>query len=462
MPVEPGSEKMGKNTLEKIGPKYRTLISKMAWISAVFLALLCALVVIQMMFARHNIRIDLTESRKFSLSEQSLKILEGLEDRILIKAFYAKGKYYEVYDQLSKFSVKSSLINIEMVNMDLNPKLSGDYDIIRSGQCVLFRGERYRKIQASTEAKVISAIIALTTKEKREILFLYGHGERRLGSNKDEGLSVLGAELHEEYYELEDRALLQGEVIESGVDLVVFCGPRKDLLVGEAEVLDEYLKKGGSVLILLDPGTFPEFEKFLTQYGIHLRDDIITDEKNRFINKDKFSPIVSVITEHIITEGIKAAIFFSMARSVSRTKKQTQGVEAQNFLMSSQTSQSIPYEATKHRKIYPGPVPVAALAQVKNEKEFGSSGRLVVFGDSDFVNNGAIPQLGNKDLILNAVSWLVNREDLIGSRPGHSPYAYRSLTPGHARLLFWSTVVIMPGLGFFLAALFFVRRQLNT
>jgi len=163
MSVEPEPEKMGKNILEKIGPNYRILISKMAWISAVALALLCALIVIQLMFARHDKRIDLTESKKFSLSGQSLKILEGLEDEILIKAFHGKGKYYEVYDQLSKFSVKSSLINIEMVNMDLNPKLSSDYDIIRSGQCVLFRGERYRRVQTPTEAKVISAIIALTT-----------------------------------------------------------------------------------------------------------------------------------------------------------------------------------------------------------------------------------------------------------------------------------------------------------
>jgi len=447
--------------LEKIGPNYRILSSKMAWISAVFLALLCALVAIQLMFVKYNKRIDLTASEKFSLSEQSLKILKGIEDRILIKAFYEKGKYYEVYDQLSKFSTKSSLINIKMVNMDLNQKLSRDYNIIRSGQCVLFCGERYRRIQAPTEAKVISAIIALTTKEKRKILFLYGHGERRLGSNKDEGLSVLGAELQEEYYDLEDRALLRGDVIESGVDLVVFCGPGKDLVVGEAEVLNEYLKSGGSVLILLDPGIFPEFEKFLTQYGIHLRDDIITDEKNRFINKDRFSPIVSVITEHVITEGIKAAIFFSMARSVARTKNQPPGVEAQDFLMSSQTSQSIPYEASKHTKVYPGPVPVAVLAQVKNEKEPGSSGRLVVVGDSDFVSNGTISQLANKDLILNVVSWLVSREELIGSRPGHSPYAYQSLTPGHARLLFWSTVVIMPCLGFLLAVLFFVRGKLE-
>ena len=447
--------------MEKIGPNYRILTSKMACISAVFLALLCALVAIQMIFVKYNKRLDLSENKKFSLSQQSSKILEGLEDEILIKAFHEKGKYYEVYDQLSKFSTKSSLINIEMVNMDLNPKLSRDYDIIRSGQCVLFRGERYKRIPAPTESEIISAIMALITTRKRKILLLYSHGERRLGGLGDEGLSVLGYELRKEYYELEGRAFLQGEVIESGVDLVVFCGPRKDLVVGEAEVLDKCLRSGGSVLILLDPGIFPEFEKFLTQYGIHLRNDIITDEKNRFINKDKFSPIVSVMREHVITEGIKAAIFFSTARSVSRTKNQLPGVKVQNFLMSSQTSQSIPYEATKHNKVYPGPVPVAALAQVKNEKEPGSSGRLVVFGDSDFVSNEAILQLGNMDLILNAVSWLANREDLIGSRPGHSPYTYQSLTPGHARLLFWSTVVIMPGLGFLLAALFFVRRQLT-
>jgi ABC-type uncharacterized transport system involved in gliding motility auxiliary subunit len=85
-----------------------------------------------------------------------------------------------------------------------------------------------------------------------------------------------------------------------------------------------------------------------------------------------------------------------------------------------------------------------------------------VIGDSDFVSNEAILQFGNKDLILNAVNWLMKREELVGLRPESRIYGYQSLTSGHARRLFWLTVVIMPGLGFFLAVVFFVRRRIKN
>jgi hypothetical protein len=470
---------MGKAVLKKSGPDYLILYSKISWISVVFITLLSVMVAVQLVFIRYNKSLDLTESRKFSISEQSLKILEGLENEVQIKAFYGKGRYFEVYDQLNKFSVKSSLIKVEMINIDRNPKLSKDYGIVMNGQCVLFTGERYKKIQDPGEVKVISAIIELTTEIKRQILFFYGHGERRLGDKEGGGLSTWGAELQRESCGVKDITLIRNQVINSGVDLLVFPGPGKDLAAAEAEILGSYLKSGGSVLILLDPGTFPVFEMFLNQYDIQLRDDIIVDEKNRFINKDKFSPLIPLAEKHAITEGTRAVFFFSMARSVSIKRGLPPGKQTQNLLMSSPTSQSVPYETggtagirsdirsgirgdVKKSEIYPGPIPVAALSEVENAEQPWKPGRLVVIGDSDFVSDEAILQFGNKDLILNAVNWLVKREELVGLRPERRKFAYQSLTPGHARLLFWLTVVIMPVLGFFLAVLFFVRRRIRN
>jgi ABC-type uncharacterized transport system involved in gliding motility auxiliary subunit len=248
-------------------------------------------------------------------------------------------------------------------------------------------------------------------------------------------------------------------------------GPGKDLEATEAEILISYLTSGGSVLILLDPGTFPVFEMFLNQFDIQLRDDIIVDEKNRFIKKDKFSPLIPFVEKHAITEGTRAVFYFSMARSVSKRAGLPPEAKTQNLLMSSPTSQSVPYESgntagirehVKGSRIYPGPIPVAALSEVRNLNQPGKPGRLVVIGDSDFVSNEAILQFGNMDLILNAVNWLVKREELVGPRPERRKYAYQSLTPAHARLLFVLTVVIMPGLGFFLAVLMFVRRRMKN
>jgi ABC-type uncharacterized transport system involved in gliding motility auxiliary subunit len=40
-------------------------------------------------------------------------------------------------------------------------------------------------------------------------------------------------------------------------------------------------------------------------------------------------------------------------------------------------------------------------------------GRLVVFGDSDFASNGQLASVGNPTLLLNAMNWLVERENLL-------------------------------------------------
>jgi ABC-type uncharacterized transport system involved in gliding motility auxiliary subunit len=40
-------------------------------------------------------------------------------------------------------------------------------------------------------------------------------------------------------------------------------------------------------------------------------------------------------------------------------------------------------------------------------------GRLVVFGDSDFASNGQLGSVGNPTLLLNALNWLVERENLL-------------------------------------------------
>src|SRR5262249_22489059 len=43
--------------------------------------------------------------------------------------------------------------------------------------------------------------------------------------------------------------------------------------------------------------------------------------------------------------------------------------------------------------------------------------RIVVFGDSDFAENGVLGVQGNRDLFMNTVGWLSQQENLISIRP---------------------------------------------
>ena len=75
-----------------------------------------------------------------------------------------------------------------------------------------------------------------------------------------------------------------------------------------------------------------------------------------------------------------------------------------------------------------------------------SFSRIVVFGDSDFVTNGYLGIPGNRDLFLNSVNWLAQQENLISIRPKDPEDRRVSLTSDQAKLIFWLSILIIPGL----------------
>ena len=105
-----------------------------------------------------------------------------------------------------------------------------------------------------------------------------------------------------------------------------------------------------------------------------------------------------------------------------------------------------------------GPVPIAVTvsqpvandAVTPNDDPDGDNpppeSRLVVFGDSDFASNGAIGIQGNRDLILNAVNWLAQQENLIAIRPREPEDRRITLTADAQARITWISLLMLPGL----------------
>jgi len=101
----------------------------------------------------------------------------------------------------------------------------------------------------------------------------------------------------------------------------------------------------------------------------------------------------------------------------------------------------------------PGPVSIAVAltAKVEGEKqeseEPGVSGKgtkVVVFGDSDFIDNLSITRMFNGDLFLNTVNWLAGEEELISIRPKATRGSRVTMTPQQTRDIFYFSVLILP------------------
>lgn len=74
----------------------------------------------------------------------------------------------------------------------------------------------------------------------------------------------------------------------------------------------------------------------------------------------------------------------------------------------------------------------------------GLEGRLVVFGDSDWVRNEKLTLLYNEDLLLNTVGWLAGQEELISIRPRQRRASQITLSQGEQWAVFHLAVLLLP------------------
>jgi ABC-type uncharacterized transport system involved in gliding motility auxiliary subunit len=189
------------------------------------------------------------------------------------------------------------------------------------------------------------------------------------------------------------------------------------------------------------------------------------------LGTDVSVPVAAKYEPHPITERFNLLTAYPLARSVNAVEGGVNGHTAQNLVSTSKNSWAetdikrltasgqVERELDKGDKA--GPVSLAAAvatpvadAPAPAPPADGSKpvdapkpqSRFVVIGDSDFVTNGYLGIPGNRDLFLNAVNWLAQQENLISIRPRDPEDRRVSLTADQAKLIFWLSILVIPGL----------------
>ncbi|MEK7850663.1 MAG: hypothetical protein AAB275_02165, partial [Deltaproteobacteria bacterium] len=87
--------------------------------------------------------------------------------------------------------------------------------------------------------------------------------------------------------------------------------------------------------------------------------------------------------------------------------------------------------------------------------------KIVVVGDSDYVNNTHVNLAGNKDLFLNTVNFLTADSDLISIRKKDGNMTPVILTSTQGRFIFWIPVVVVPSFILVVGIAVLSRRRLD-
>lgn len=416
--------------------------------------MLGSLIMTQVLVARRGWRLDLTVGQQYVLSDYARRILADLDQDVRVTAFLRDNdpRNSDIEDLLSRVGLAAPRVTHQLVDVNRNPAVARRYGVRSYGAVAVEAGSRRKLIPAADEPSLMAAIVQVTRPMQRRVYVLTGHGERGINeTDRNTGYSLAHAALVQELSEVSELAVLNDRPVPDDARVLLIAGPRTDLLTSELLALDAYLRRGGSVLLLLDPGTVPGLAAFLRRYGIVVGDDVVLDEQNRLFAGDFLTMVVRErAIGHPVSSALQSEPLMSRVRPVAlASPADGVGIELLKTADASWRSSDPTVFSTGVGAFAPGrdrrgPVPVGVAVRVPGID--GRTGRMIVLGDSDFATNFFIGYLGNRDLLLNAVNWLAGDEQLIASRlPTQQPGINQFFVSAQqGALAFWIGTVIQP------------------
>ncbi len=462
-----------------------------ATVAVLDLGILIGLIGLQTLSIRNNIRWDLTPTLAMSLSQQTHDLLADLKKDTLLTLFFggSPDNYQRYEDVLKRFAAANAHFQYRILHRDRNLGLAREYGATHYGTAALEYDGQRKLLSGASENIITNALFQFLHEEKKTIYFVGGHGEKDPRSGQPQlGYSEAASALRNENFVVKPFLLPRAENIPEDAALVVVSGPQTDLLADELDRLSAYLRRGGSLLFMLDPLPVPNLTGFLARYGVLLDQDIVYDPQNRLFGGDALSPLVSLYNTGVeIVKDFQIGTIFPLSRSVEPVSPPpTSVLKAEPFCRtgpgswarfrpgSESPAGAVDFEGTKAR---PGPISLAVAATInlghptngngndptpKDEQTPEQVARLVVYGDSDFASNARLSLLGNKDLFLNTVQWLVRHEQFITQRPKDTRQSKIStlvLTAEQTRQLFLLAIVAEPGFILIMGGLVSVYRR---
>ncbi|MDA0738958.1 MAG: DUF4350 domain-containing protein [Nitrospirae bacterium] len=424
------------------------------------------LVIVNFLVIRHGGRLDLSETQRFSLAPQTFKVLGELQHDVTIRVFaHERSPGFGAYrDLLDAYTHISAHLLVTFVDPEKEPQLAKEFDITKIDTAVFQSGTQTIQVTKPSEANLTSAIIRVSREEKKRIVFLEGHGERRSKDTENGGLSFLQERLETQGYEVDRGFLNEDDAILQGATVLIVAGPREPLSEGETDLISEFVQKGGKVLLLLDPQTTTGLDLLLTQWGLTLGPGIIVDPEDRISQGSPTALLVRRFTEHAITQGFTAPILLPVSQGVSFTQTAALRWTFSSLTQSSEESwaetdfsQNTPeFDAAKDFK---GPFTLGAALELAGGDGAAPHPATIIIGNSAFASNAYAKFPGNTDFLLNAISWLTQEEALISIAAKDPSFAPFIPNPTQEHMLLAVQVFSVPMLLLFLGITIWRRRS---
>jgi ABC-type uncharacterized transport system involved in gliding motility auxiliary subunit len=484
-----------------------------------FVATLSVLVIlglINFLGIRYHLRLDLTDSQLFTLSPQSRELVSNLPETMKVWLF-SKEQNIQDRELLDNYHRQSNKFKFEYVDPQLKPGIAEKFGVKDYGEVYLeFQNKRQvvqiiSENERLSEVKLTARLQQITSSKTAKIYFLQGHGEHPLSASKG-AISQAIQGLIDKNFITSGLNLAEQPQVPDDAAVIVVAGPQKELLIGEVTALQNYLNRGGNLLLMIDPNTNPKIDTILKDWGVRLDNRLAIDTSGANLQLGPAAILVTEYGQHPITKdfgknisvypltrpleidsvsGIESMVLLktkpypsSWAESDQKSEKLefnegkdlkgplTLGVALTRKLSNQTSPTPTPIPTNSPTPIptnsptpiptnSPTPIPINSPTPIPiNSPATAKESRLVVFGNSNFAVDGLFGQQLNGDVFLNSVSWLSQQDQqLLSIRPKEPKNRRIIISTFQANLLTISALFLLPLIGLVTGFIIWWKRR---
>lgn len=393
------------------------------WLQHLLFLLLFGLVIglLAWLSVRYPIRVDWTASGRNTLSVASQALLTHLDRPIRVTAYVRDRSPLResIVRLIERYQRYKPDIALHFVNPDRLPAQVRQLGISADGELYVEYGERGEKLQHPGEQALTQILQRLSRPRERVVVFLDGHGERKLQGVANHDLGAFGRELEKIGIQARPLNLAKESPISADAAALIIASPQTLLSPDEIRAVLDYVRQGGNLLWLLEPDDPAGLPALAALLGITLLPGVIVDaDAPRLgISHPAFIPIVDY-GPHPITTPLRSPALLPQA--VALEVQPVADWRAMTLLESQSSSWTetgaldgqLQFDADTTERSGPLTVGVA-LFRPKPAVGGMAQQRIVIMGDGDFLSNTYLGNGANLELGLNILNWLVLDEALI-------------------------------------------------
>ena len=402
----------------EINPKTRFQLSANYWL---FVALLLLTAVLLGAVTRiYHTGWDVTLNGRNSLSAGSIAQLKKLQQPVEVIVY--AGADSRISDSVKLFFVPYQRLKpnltLRFIDPDEQPTLARAAGIQQAGEAIVHFGKRSERLSSYNEAAFMNLLLRLARDTERFVMYLDGHGERKLDGAANHDLGDFGMQLSNRGFKSGPLNLVLAQEVPRNASMLLISHPQVDLHPSEIAKLKQFIQRGGNLLWLVDTGPLHGLLALSEQLGIAFSEGAVIDLQAKEMNADATVSIGASYGQHPLLENFRLLTLFPYAREVLPLETETAWmatpliqVAARGWLESGALDKSVKFDKGHDKS---GPISIAVALQRTVDERVQ---RVVVIGNGHFLANQFLGNGGNLDLGINAVNWLTGDDNLIAIQP---------------------------------------------